>query len=119
MGYNVFISWSGDRSWGVAETLRTWIPRVIQAAKPWMSKADIEKGTRSLDEIAKALEGIKLGIVCLTPENLGAPWLLFEAGALSKTVDDKARLYTYLLGGLEHQHIKAPLGIFHGTKAEK
>ena len=56
---------------------------VIQSAKPWMSETDIEKGTRGLSELAKALEAIKVGISCLTPENLSAPWLLFEAGARS------------------------------------
>src|SRR6267154_4034636 len=94
--YNVFISWSGKRSLGVAKKLRNWPPTVVQAARPWMSDTDIEKGTRGLNEIANALNGIKVGIVCLTPENLNEPWLLFEAGALSKTItEDKSRLCTY------------------------
>jgi hypothetical protein len=118
-GTNVFISWSGDRSLRIAETLRGWLPKVVQAAKPWMSETDIDKGARGLEELARALEDKKVGIICLTPESLNIPWLLFEAGALSKTIDDKTRLCTYLIGGLRPQDIKPPLGQFQATRAEK
>ena len=117
---NVFISWSGNRSFEVAKFLREWLPTVVQAAKPWMSDTDIEKGTRSLNEIAMALNGIRVGIVCLTPENQAEPWLLFEAGALSKTItDDRTRLCTYLIGDLKPQNVKQPLGMFQHTAAER
>jgi hypothetical protein len=118
-GYNVFISWSGDRSRVVAHKLREWLPRVVQAARPWMSEADIEKGTRGLDELTKALGSMTVGITCLTNENLNSPWILFEAGALSKTIDDSSRLCTYLLDGLKPQDIKPPLGMFQATRAIK
>ena len=84
-----------------------------------MSEREVQKGTRGLHEIARALEGIKVGITCLTPENLGAPWILYEAGALSKALDDETRLCTYLLGGLHFQDVKPPLGMFQATKADK
>jgi hypothetical protein len=84
-----------------------------------MSEADVDKGSRGLREVVNALEGMTLGIVCLTPENLEARWILYEAGALSKTIDDKTRLCTFLLGGLRPQDIKAPLGMFQATRAEK
>jgi|SwirhisoilCB1_FD_contig_61_3610234_length_1388_multi_3_in_0_out_0_1 hypothetical protein len=117
---NIFISWSGKRSLYAAEALREWLPNVIQAAKPWMSERDIEKGARGLTEVGNALEGMKVGIICLTPENLDAAWVLYEAGALSKTFsDDKTRVCTYLLGGLQPQNVKPPLSMFQWTKAEK
>jgi hypothetical protein len=116
---NVFISWSGERSKAAAEALREWLPIVLQAASPWMSSADIEKGSRGLDEVGRALEGMKVGIICLTPENLTAQWILYEAGALSKTLDAKTRVCTYLLGGLEPQNVKPPLGMFQATRANK
>ena|SRR6185312_7799939 len=62
---NIFISWSGKRSLYAAEALREWLPNVIQAAKPWMSERDIEKGARGLTEVGNALEGMKVGIICL------------------------------------------------------
>ncbi len=117
--HNIFISWSGQRSEWAAEALRDWLPLVLQAAKPWMSEADIDKGSRGLDEVGRALEGMKIGIICLTPENLDARWILYEAGALSKTLDAKTRLCTFLLAGLQSQNVQAPLGMFQATKAEK
>lgn len=117
--HNVFISCSGPRSRWVAEALRDWLPNVIQSAKPWTSDSEIDKGSRWLEEIGKALEAVKIGITCLTPENREAPWIMYEAGALSKTLDPKTRLCTYLLGGLRPQDIKPPLSIFQATKAEK
>ena len=59
-----------------------------------MSEHDIDKGTRSIPAISKTLEETQFGIICLTPENLNAPWL-FEAGALSKSQED-ARVWTFL-----------------------
>ena len=61
--YNVFISWSGARSRAIADALREWLPAVIQTARPFMSETDIDKGSRGLDEIVRALEGIKVGII--------------------------------------------------------
>jgi hypothetical protein len=51
--------------------------------------------------------------------NLVAPWILYEAGALSKAISDKTRLCTYLLCGLPFQDVKPPLGMFQATKPEK
>src|SRR5262249_35845537 len=109
--HNVFISWSGQRSRFVADVLRNWLPMIVQAAKPWMSDTDIDKGSRGLHEIGRGLDGMKVGIVCLTPENLNVPWVLYEAGALSKTIDNKTRLCTYLLASLQFQDVKPPLGM--------
>jgi hypothetical protein len=117
--HNVFISWSGNRSQHVALALREWLPMALQAAKPWTSSTDIDKGSRGLAELAKALENIKVGIICLTPENLSAKWILFEAGALSKTLDPGTRVCTYLLGGLKPGDVPRPLGEFQATVAEK
>jgi len=117
--HNVFISWSGPRSQHVAEALRSWLPMVLQAAKPFMSKKDIDKGSRWHIELARALEITKVGIICLTPENLRASWLLFEAGAVSKTVDRGTRVCTYLLAGLQPQDVPPPLSEFQATKPEK
>jgi hypothetical protein len=84
-----------------------------------MSDTEIEKGSRGITEIGRALEGMRVGISCLTPENLEAPWLAFEAGALSKSIDDKTRLCTYLFGGLNFQDVKPPLSMFQATRADK
>lgn len=116
---NVFISWSGPRSKSAGEVLKQWLPLVVPTANPWMSASDIDKGTRWREEISTALDAMKTGIICLTPENLTEAWLLFEAGALSKTRDPKTRVWTYLLADLKTQHVKDPLAMFQATTAEK
>lgn len=116
---NVFISWSGPRSKSAAEVLKQWLPLVVPTANPWMSATDIDKGTRWREEVSSALDTMKAGIICLTPENLTAEWLLFEAGALSKTRDPKTRVWTFLLAELKPQHVKEPLAMFQATLAEK
>ena len=113
----VFISWSGERSREIAIGLRDWLPNVIQAVKPWMSAADIDKGTRWSSDIAVQLEEAKVGIICLTPENLEAQWILFEAGALSKTLE-KTYVCPYLFQ-VEPTDVKGPLVQFQHTKAIK
>ena len=42
---DVFISWSGERSRAAAEALRGWLPKIINAIKPWLSSADILEPT--------------------------------------------------------------------------
>jgi hypothetical protein len=113
----VFISWSGDTSKAVATALRDWLPKVIQSVKPWMSAHDIPKGTRWLNHIGEQLEQIKTGIVCLTPDNLNSPWILFEAGALAKTLAD-----TYVcpyLFRLADSSVEWPLAQFQLSQADK
>ncbi len=114
---NVFISFSGDRSKAVAKALHEWIPYVINDVQPRMSEVDIDKGTRGSMDVANQLKEAKMGIICLTPENLDAPWLHFEAGALSKTVE-KTYVCPYLFE-VEYNGVKGPLEQFQKTKTEK
>lgn len=113
----VFISWSGERSKALAEILRGWLPAVLQAVHPYYSPDDIAKGTRWSGEIAKELEASSVGLICLTADNLTAPWILFEAGALSKNLD-RSRLCP-LLFGVEPTDIEGPLVQFQGAKFGK
>lgn len=83
----VFISWSGAKSQEVAKILKQWIPCVIQSVEPYFSSADIDKGARWSTDIAKELQDASFGILCVTKDNLSSSWLNFEAGALSKSMD--------------------------------
>jgi hypothetical protein len=115
----VFITWSGERSKAIAETLRDWLPKIIQTTEPWMSKHDIAKGARWPLEIADRLNEARFGAICLTPTNLGAPWILFEAGALSKVIEKADTfVWTYLFD-VEYTDIEWPLAQFQHTAAEK
>ena len=113
----VFISWSGQRSAAVADALRYWLPKVIQALEPWMSADDIEKGTRWRSGLASELEQSSVGIICLTRENLDSTWIHFEAGALSKQQHD-----TYVCTfrfDIEPTDVREPLAQFQATRARK
>lgn len=83
----VFISWSGNKSQKVAKILKQWIPCVIQSVEPYFSSADIDKGARWSTDIAKELQDASFGILCVTKDNLSSAWLNFEAGALSKSIE--------------------------------
>lgn len=113
----VFISWSGDRSKAIAESLRYWLPKVIQAIHPWMSANDIEKGTYWRGGLTIELEQSSVGIICLTPENIESPWIHFEAGALSK-LQQNTRVCTFLFE-LDPVDVRDPLAQFQTTKAQK
>ena len=87
-GLEVFIRWSGLRSKHIAQSLHDWLRNVLPLVRPWMSEEDIQKGARGALDIARKLEKVSVGVSCLTPENQHAPWIQFEAGALSKTLDN-------------------------------
>jgi hypothetical protein len=86
----VFISWSGHRSLYVAQALRSWLKDVMQVLNPWVSSEDIRQGARWSLEVARKLEEARFGIVCITRENVAAPWVLFECGALAKALDQSS-----------------------------
>lgn len=113
---NIFVSWSGTRSHYVAAALRDWLPSVLQSVQPFISSHDIRKGTRGNVAISTNLELANVGIICLTPENLDKPWILFEAGALSKL--SSAYVCTYLID-LESDDVPPPLGQFQHTQSTK
>ena len=117
MAMKCFISWSGERSRKLAQTLHKWIPKVIQDVDPWMSDEDLDKGSHWRTELAGQLDKTSFGLICLTPENQTEPWIIFEAGALSKQVEH-TRVCPYLLA-LDPSEIRGPLAQFQVTKAEK
>lgn len=113
----VFISWSGNKSHKVALVFRDWLPSVIQSIEPYVSSEDIDKGARWSTDIAKELEDSTFGILCVTKENLEAPWLSFEAGALSKTMD-KAFVSPFLFD-IKRSEVKGPILQFQSTILQK
>lgn len=113
----IFISWSGRESEHVAKQLDHWLPKVIQGLEPWFSKKDILAGTRWRDDLAGRLEETKFGIICATAQSQKSPWVLFEAGALSKSVGD-AYVCPYLVG-IEESSLVAPLAQYQSKKADE
>ena len=113
----VFISWSETRSHKVALVFRDWLPSIIQAIVPYVSSEDIDKGARWSTDIAKELGDSTFGILCVTRENINAPWLMFEAGALSKTMD-KSFVSPFLFD-IKRSEVNGPILQFQSTIFDK
>ena len=109
----VFLTWSGEKSKQVAEIMREWLPNVIQALEPWISSEDIEKGSQWSTDIASRLKESKAGIICVTETNMSAPWLNFEAGAISNRIGP-ALVCTFLTGP-KSSDLTGPLALFQAT----
>lgn len=109
----VFLSWSGNRSLRVAELLHRWIPCVIQAADPWISSNNLDRGSVWFSEIYDQLRNSAVGIICITGDNKDKPWILFEAGALAKGLGS-TRPCTFLVD-LQPEDIDGPLAQLNHT----
>lgn len=112
----VFISWSGELSNQIAKELSIWLPSIIQSVEVFYSPEDIKKGENWDARLTSELENSDFGIVCLTSENVMAPWIHFEAGALSKKFDSKVAA---IMVDVVTSDIQGPLSRFQATKLEK
>ncbi len=113
----VFLSWSGPLSKELAEAFRKWLPSVLQAVRPYFSPDDIAKGARWSGEIAKNLEESKVGVFFVTADNAGSDWMMFEAGALSRSVE-KGKVAP-LLFGIDASELKGPYTQFQAAPFSK
>lgn len=85
----IFLSWSGTESKQLATIFKDWLPNVLQYVDPYMSAEDITLGERWNYNITNNLHESIFGLIFVTPSNINAPWINYEAGALSKTLDSK------------------------------
>jgi len=109
----VFISWSGELSGKLGQAVGDWLQAALQFVEPFFTPDHVEKGTKWLSGISAELEASDCGIICLTRENLSSPWILFEAGALSKKLG--SRVCT-LLFDVAKADVKFPLAMFQATE---
>jgi hypothetical protein len=112
----VFISWSGTTSRSVAEVLSDWLPKVIQGIEPFLSAKDIDKGANWTVELARELEDAEFGIVCLAPDNLLSPWLNYETGAITKSVNSRV---SPVLFGVEKPEVQPPMSQLQLTEIDQ
>jgi TIR domain len=113
----IFLSWSGEQSKAVALALRDWLPLLLQRVEPWMSAAEIGAGQRWGEQIAENLRRCEFGIICCTRDNVAAPWLLFEAGALANAL--AADAVCPLLLGISFSDLDDPLAQFQAKKLDR
>jgi hypothetical protein len=83
----------------------------------YVSSEDIDKGARWSTDIASELAESTFGILCVTKENVHAPWLTFEAGALSKTMA-KASVSPFLFD-IKRSEVNGPILQFQSTIFER
>lgn len=79
----IFISWSGNTGKAAARAIGQSISDVFAGVEPWISADDIQAGQQWFAELMTALEDSRFAIACVTRRSLGAPWIMFESGALS------------------------------------
>jgi hypothetical protein len=85
--------------------LRHWLVDVVPSITPWFSGDDIETGKFWQLELLKSLERSTVGIVVITPANAHRPWLNFEAGRLSSSIESRGGVVMPLLVNLESADI--------------
>lgn len=81
-----------------------------------MSAKDIDKGSNWIVELARELEDSEFGIICLAPDNLLSPWLNYEAGAITKSVNSRV---CPILFGVDKGDVKPPMSQLQLTAIEK
>ena len=114
---HLFLSWSGSNSSRVANALYEWLPMVLQAVKPFLSDESIPKGSQWLAKLQAELNASGFAIICVTPDNVDEPWLIFEAGAIWKAYETTA--VAPLLVGLTNANLQGPLASFQATSTKK
>ncbi len=81
----IFVSWSGPNSKEFAKGLKRLLENSVfpnTDIECFVSDQDIASGSDWWNKIKTELRKCKLGILCITKENLRAPWIYFEAGAM-------------------------------------
>lgn len=113
---HVFISWSGEKSLVYAEELKRLIEGCIQAATTFCSSQDIHNGENWSRTLFDELATSKYGIICVTKDNINAPWINFEAGAIANKLGNKM---TAFLIDLNASDINSPLSFYQATRVDK
>uniref|UniRef100_UPI003B525C2C TIR domain-containing protein n=1 Tax=Roseovarius indicus TaxID=540747 RepID=UPI003B525C2C len=114
----IFISWSKSLSHGYAAAFRDWLPNIIQSADPFISSQDIGLGQRGIEEIESRLNEISFGILFVSDENKNEPWLLYEAGALSRTIQKaETRVIPFLIDVDRAKLTGSPLSHFQNAQS--
>jgi hypothetical protein len=114
----IFISWFDEKSQAVADALGDWIPSVIQAVETSVASEDIRKGTKWLQEVTTELSQSSSTILCIISSNLGDPWLNFEMGVLSTSLD-MSKVIPLFIGAERSELDDGPLARFSSAVFDK
>ncbi|CDZ56043.1 TIR domain-containing protein [Neorhizobium galegae] len=112
----IFASWSGAASRDIASIFKEWLPCVLQDLEVYVSAQDIASGERWLGNVNSNLQEHSYGISIVTEANSVSPWILYEAGAIAKSLNGRLIPILCGIGGIaitnhpltQFQYIKAP-----------
>jgi hypothetical protein len=85
----IFLCWSGERSRQFATAASQFLTNIFDHVVEPVISSDIEKGAVWFEDLSDTLRQARVGLLCLTPEAVGSPWLHFEAGILAKVLHDR------------------------------
>jgi hypothetical protein len=114
----VFVSWSRAASHQAADAFQEWLPGVLPGVRPWTSSEDITKGAPWFSSISAQLGKSGACLILITPENVGSPWLFYEAGAIANAMPG-ALICPYLIGVKAGELSGSPLGQYQVTVFDK
>lgn len=114
----IFLCWSKFRSRSIATAWAKLLPEIINGVEPILS-TEFQKGKEWSRLLRRDLDEARTGIVFLTPENVNAPWIHFEAGALARALGNHdGDVFTYIYG-FDPGKLAGPLSAYHSTVATK
>lgn len=118
MKNKLFISWSKASTRGIADSLARHLELMLPRQEVFVSTRDITLGENFRNVIDEQLKSSSFALICVNSENIKEPWLHYEAGAISATIE-KAHIIPLLFDG-DFEIIKdTPLGVFHAIKYDK
>ncbi len=96
--YDIFISWSGNRSKAEAKALQWLLEEIFPGHNAFMSENDMRTGDYWDSIITSNIKKAKFILAILTPENIIKPWINFESGMACAISRSKPKLGTILAG---------------------
>lgn len=81
----LFLSWEGDESKCIAKQLKNLMEGIFYPTlKSYMSAVDAPLGKRGVEDLSRQLSECNYGVCLVNKENVRAPWIHYEAGAIAK-----------------------------------
>jgi len=115
---DLFVSWSGAASHQAADAFQEWLTGALPGVRTWMLSEDITKGTAWFSSVSAQLSKSGACLILITPENVGSPWVFYEAGAIAHAVPE-ALICPYLIGVKVGELAGTPLGHYQVTVFDK
>jgi hypothetical protein len=105
----VFISWTKPLGLRIARQLRTFLKSQVPGIDFFVSQDDLIPGQPWRAGLERRLQEDSLGILVITPAALTAPWIFYEAGAISAKAD---AAIVPLLFDVPAARLKEPIGAY-------